>query len=118
MRTLEVTDLESTTVQGIDGVKPNMPREYYGAGEALQVLQPTGTNTELLPPHDDADLLASGWPWRGHIEFKNISMRYNPASNLVLKNLSVNIPAGSTLGVVGRTGKLYGLIYKTNELLC
>ena len=106
MRILEVTDLESTTVQGIDRVKPNIQREY-GAGEALQVMQPSGGNTELLPTQDDADVLASGWPWRGHVEFKNISMRYNPASNLVLKNLSVNIPAGSTLGVVGRTGKFH-----------
>lgn len=107
MRTLEVTDLESTSVKGMDGnkVKPQMPREYYGAGEALQVLESSSTGVSPQPLQSDADLLQSGWPWRGHVEFKNISMRYNPSSPLVLKNVSANIPAGTTMGVVGRTGK-------------
>ena len=105
MRTLEVTDLESNVTNDMNEVRPQMPREYYGAGEALQALQPS-----QLPPQDDADLLQSGFPWRGHIQFKNISMRYNPSSSLVLKNVSANIPAGTTLGVVGRTGQLVLLL--------
>lgn len=107
MRTLEVTDLESTSVKGLDAneVSPRMPREYSDAGEALRVLESSGTTVTPQPPQSDVALLTSGWPWRGHVEFKNVSMRYNPQSPLVLKNVSVNIPAGSTLGVVGRTGK-------------
>eukprot|EP00985_Skeletonema_marinoi_P002055 scaffold834_cov144-Skeletonema_marinoi.AAC.2 len=104
MRTVELTDLESETVKGIDEVKPRMPRELYRAGEALQALQPSGSGSLPALPESDADLLQSGWPWRGHVEFKNVSMRYNPSLPLVLKNVSVDIPAGSTLGVVGRTG--------------
>lgn len=50
------------------------------------------------------DLLKSGWPWRGEVQFNDVSMRYNPGSPLVLKNVSVNVPPGSTLGIVGRTG--------------
>lgn len=50
------------------------------------------------------DLLKSGWPWRGEVQFNDVSMRYNPSSPLVLKNVSVNVPPGSTLGIVGRTG--------------
>ena len=105
MRTVEVTDLESETVKGIDAVKPRMPRELYRAGEALQVLQPSISSSLPPLPESDVDLLQSGWPWRGHVEFKNVSMRYNPSLPLVLKDVSVDIPAGSTLGVVGRTGK-------------
>lgn len=36
--------------------------------------------------------------------FNAVSMRYNEASPLVLKSVTVDIPAGTTLGVVGRTG--------------
>ena len=106
MRVLEVTDLESTTVDAGGDIKPRMPREHYGAGEALQVLQYSSTTLPQPQPPTDADLLESGWPWRGHIELKNVSMRYNPYSSLVLKNVSVNIPAGTTLGIVGRTGEI------------
>ncbi|OEU10585.1 P-loop containing nucleoside triphosphate hydrolase protein [Fragilariopsis cylindrus CCMP1102] len=49
-------------------------------------------------------LVADGWPWRGGIEFKKISMRYNPSSPLVLNQVTLSVPPGSTLGVVGRTG--------------
>jgi len=38
------------------------------------------------------------------IEFKDVKMRYRPGLPLVLKGLSVNIEAGTTCGVVGRTG--------------
>ncbi len=105
MRTVELTDLESETVKGIDDAKPRMPRELSRAGEALHALQPNGSSSSTSIPDSDADLLQSGWPWRGHVQFKNVSMRYNPSLPLVLKNVSVDIPAGSTLGVVGRTGK-------------
>eukprot|EP00986_Skeletonema_menzelii_P005340 scaffold1924_cov140-Skeletonema_menzelii.AAC.4 len=104
MRTVELTDLESEAVKGIDEAKPRMPRELSRAGEALKALEPNGSSSLPQLPESDADLLQSGWPWRGHVEFKNVSMRYNPSLPFVLKNVSVDIPAGSTLGVVGRTG--------------
>ena len=104
MRTVELTDLEAETIKDVDEVKPRMPRELYRAGEALQVLQPNASSSSTLPK-SDVDLLQSGWPWRGHVEFKNVSMRYNPTLPLVLNKVSVDIPAGSTLGIVGRTGK-------------
>jgi len=39
------------------------------------------------------------------IEFKDVKMRYRPGLPLVLKGLNVCIEAGTTCGVVGRTGK-------------
>ena len=107
MRAAEITDLESTTaakgMNDVEEVKPRMPREYSEAGEALRALASGGTTT---PPTltSDAELLKSGWPWNGHIKFENVSMRYNEASPLVLKSVTVDVPAGTTLGVVGRTG--------------
>lgn len=38
------------------------------------------------------------------IEFKGVKMRYRPGLPLVLKGLDVCIEAGTTCGVVGRTG--------------
>ena len=44
-------------------------------------------------------------PCAAQIEFKDVKMRYRPGLPLVLKGLNVCIEAGTTCGVVGRTGK-------------
>ncbi|MBU9714794.1 ABC transporter ATP-binding protein [Evansella tamaricis] len=40
----------------------------------------------------------------GTIEYRNLSFQYPSSSGLVLKNISVSIPTGATIGVVGKTG--------------
>jgi ABC-type multidrug transport system fused ATPase/permease subunit len=45
-----------------------------------------------------------GWPWRGHISLRGVTMGYRPELPTVLRRLSVEIPAGKKVGVVGRTG--------------
>lgn len=95
MRVNELTNLESTYVKDVsvtEETNPLLPNE--SAGEAPAKLE--------LP--NETNLLNSGWPWSGHVKFNNVSMRYNALSPLVLKNVTVDIPAGTTLGVVGRTG--------------
>ena len=47
--------------------------------------------------------LPSGFP-HGEIKFEDVEMRYRPGLPLVLKGLSLTIPAGARVGVVGRTG--------------
>jgi ATP-binding cassette subfamily C (CFTR/MRP) protein 1 len=44
------------------------------------------------------------WPSRGEICFRELSVRYRPHLPLALKNLTCTIPAGSRVGVIGRTG--------------
>ncbi|KAJ3026956.1 UNVERIFIED_CONTAM: hypothetical protein HDU68_004744 [Siphonaria sp. JEL0065] len=44
------------------------------------------------------------WPSNGEINIENLSLKYPPSEKNVLKNLTVKIPAGSTVGIVGRTG--------------
>ena len=78
MRVLEVTDMENPKIKEV--------------------------KSDFNSTQSDAALLESGWPWAGNIEYKDVSMRYNSASPLALENVTVNIPAGTTLGVVGRTG--------------
>jgi ABC-type multidrug transport system fused ATPase/permease subunit len=44
------------------------------------------------------------WPSKGAIEFKNISLRYRPDLDLVLKDVSLSIRGGEKIGIAGRTG--------------
>jgi ATP-binding cassette, subfamily C (CFTR/MRP), member 1 len=50
-------------------------------------------------------LLSNTWPSKGEIRFQNAKLRYRPGLPLALKGLDLLIPAGSKVGVVGRTGK-------------
>jgi hypothetical protein len=62
-----------------------------------------------LTPADDS--LPANWPTRGRIEFIDAMMRYRPGLPLVLKGLTLNIPAQSKVGVVGRTGEFCGVYF-------
>lgn len=44
------------------------------------------------------------WPATGEIDIRDVKMRYRPGLDLVLKGISIKIPAGSKVGIVGRTG--------------
>jgi ABC-type multidrug transport system fused ATPase/permease subunit len=109
-RITELTDLDSTEVKGklpksVESKNvplPKMPKENENVGEALEK-ELANVNVSAGPRRDDP-LVKSGWPWKGGIQFKNVSMRYNPISPLVLKQVTITIPPGTTLGVVGRTG--------------
>ncbi len=43
-------------------------------------------------------------PLRGNITFDNVSFCYQPGLPLVIKNFSLEIPIGCSLGIVGRSG--------------
>ena len=92
LRITEITDLDASG---------KMPREKSLPGEALPSQEKC-----LLPlaSRSDVSLVRSKWPWEGNVKFKDVSVRYNPVSPLVLNNVSIDVPAGTTLGVVGRTG--------------
>jgi ATP-binding cassette, subfamily C (CFTR/MRP), member 1 len=106
LRVKELTDLDSETVDLSKSTTKlaKMPKEFSQPGEALVPLLPGSTLNTTLAPLNSTALIQSGWPWRGSVEFRNVSMRYSPSKPLVLKDVSLSIPAGSTLGVVGRSG--------------
>ncbi|KAF2968293.1 hypothetical protein GQX73_g5239 [Xylaria multiplex] len=62
---------------------------------------------EMTTPSEGGSLSSlapsESWPPRGHIKINNISASYK-ASSVVLKNVSLDIPAGQKLIVCGRTG--------------
>jgi len=105
MRVNELSNLESTDdVTLSEEVQPLLPRIHSDTGEAIKTIELSAPSAHQPEVPNEAELLNSGWPWKGHVKFNNVSMRYNKSAPLVLKNVSLDIPAGSTLGVVGRTG--------------
>lgn len=44
------------------------------------------------------------WPSEGSLTFKNVSARYRPELDLVLRDVSFDIKGGEKVGVCGRTG--------------
>lgn len=53
---------------------------------------------------DSTELVDANWPQFGEVQFDQIQLRYRPQSELVLNNLTLDIKAGSKVGIVGRTG--------------
>jgi ATP-binding cassette subfamily C (CFTR/MRP) protein 1 len=113
MRVRELTDLDSEEARVPAGLsadlskepKSRMPRELAEPGEALQIeFEGVGDLNITLAPLTDSAMVADGWPWTGDVGFRNVSIRYNPSSPLVLEEVTLSVPAGTTLGVVGRTG--------------
>jgi ABC-type multidrug transport system fused ATPase/permease subunit len=108
MRVSELTDINAEEIEKKNGensveFRPKMPKEMIKVGEALKAAQQYKIDLSVAPVSDQA-LVADGWPWNGGVQFKNVSMRYNEASPLVLEGITLSVPPGTTLGIVGRTG--------------
>jgi ABC-type multidrug transport system fused ATPase/permease subunit len=48
--------------------------------------------------------IQNGWPSAGKVEFRNLTLRYRKDLPIVLNKVNVTFPAGSRVGIVGRTG--------------
>lgn len=46
----------------------------------------------------------ANWPGQGHVDIKDLQVRYRPNTPLVLKGITLSINGGEKIGVVGRTG--------------
>ncbi len=76
-------------------------QEFQQAGISLQRLGDV-LNT---PPEPSYNPNRATLPeLRGHIAFDQATFRYRPDGPEILKRLSLDIPAGQTIGVVGRSG--------------
>ncbi|KIY73114.1 P-loop containing nucleoside triphosphate hydrolase protein [Cylindrobasidium torrendii FP15055 ss-10] len=52
----------------------------------------------------DTSNFGQQWPSTGHVEFRDVSLRYSLDGAPVLKNLSFTVRGGEKLGICGRTG--------------
>lgn len=57
--------------------------------------------------------IMSSWPAHGELIAKNIKVRYAPHLPQVLKGISFKIPAGSKVGIIGRTGSGKSTLFQT-----
>lgn len=62
------------------------------------------TDLEPEPGYDIHNQPPDGWPTTGDISLENVSLNYYDGGPQVLKDISVKIPDGQKVGVVGRTG--------------
>ena len=56
------------------------------------------------PEHMKIDETLENWPFEGKIKFENYSVQYRPDTEIVLKNLNLEIEPKQKIGIVGRTG--------------
>jgi ATP-binding cassette, subfamily B, multidrug efflux pump len=75
---------------------------YHRGTAALQRLVEI-LETPVAPGHEVPEEAA---PARlaGHIEFRGLSFRYGPESPWILRDISLRVPAGTSLAVVGEVG--------------
>ena len=66
-----------------------------------------------LEMENDKALLERGWPAKGAIDVEGLSVRYRVSLPLALEKASFFIPAGSRVGVVGRTGSGKSTVVQT-----
>lgn len=75
-------------------------RYSTGASSAQRIFLLLDTEPEIVDP-----VQAILPPVLGHVTFNHVDFKYNPqAANYVIQNLSLDIPAGQVLAIVGPTG--------------
>jgi ABC-type multidrug transport system fused ATPase/permease subunit len=78
------------------------------------------SNSNMILPSSDAELLASGWPWKGGVTFTDVQMRYRSDFEPVLRGVDLHIAPGDSVGIVGRTGSgkssLFRCLLRLTEL--
>jgi ATP-binding cassette, subfamily B, multidrug efflux pump len=71
-----------------------------GSASMARINNILNVEPEIVDRKDAVDLKNP----RGHIEFRNTSFKFPDTEEYALKNFDLDIPAGSTVGVIGRTG--------------
>jgi ABC-type multidrug transport system fused ATPase/permease subunit len=67
---------------------------YYGNNAPLEAALRVQGNDKLVP----------SWPQKGSIKYLSAVLHYSPNTPPVLRNVTLDIPGGIKVGVVGRTG--------------
>jgi ATP-binding cassette subfamily B multidrug efflux pump len=76
----------------------NVSKEAMASGQRIFEILDTKSDVEELP---DAKPLSS---IDGHVNFDNVSFKYETSDELVLKNFSLDVQSGETVAILGATG--------------
>lgn len=71
-----------------------------GIASSKRVLELLNTTSDIIT----SDVMTKSTQIKGAIEFRNLSFSYTPDSRSVLKNVNFTVPAGCSLGIIGRPG--------------
>jgi ABC-type multidrug transport system fused ATPase/permease subunit len=55
------------------------------------------------PPEKNSQVFQN-WPSNGHIKFQNYCMKYRQDGELILNDISLDLPALTKTSIIGRTG--------------
>ena len=78
-----------------------------GIASTKRVLEMLDSEPDVRTVSEQSSALgqvSASLPLRGRIEFRNLTFRYAEGSPDVLSNISLDLPAGSSLGIIGRPG--------------
>ncbi|KAM6482454.1 P-loop containing nucleoside triphosphate hydrolase protein [Trichoderma sp. SZMC 28011] len=72
-------------------------------------LEPEGKDDETYAEEgefadDESHVIPKNWPKSGEIEFRNVTIRYDPDGPNILTDVNLKFKAGERVAVVGRTG--------------
>lgn len=65
---------------------------------------PAAQQQQQQQSHQHTTEVPASWPATGAIEFRNVTIRYDPDGPDILKDISLKFAAGERVAVVGRTG--------------
>ncbi|WFD34654.1 hypothetical protein MCUN1_001495 [Malassezia cuniculi] len=74
------------------------------SGVAVERVVEYANDIEQEKPAIDCVEPPVGWPAAGHISVEDLVVRYSPDGRDILRSVSLDIPAGHKLGIVGATG--------------
>ncbi|XP_054712440.1 multidrug resistance-associated protein 1-like [Uloborus diversus] len=93
---LSVTDILATMVRLMTQLETRMV--------SVERIKEYSSLSSEAPWETGCQLSLEDWPREGAITLRDYKMRYRMNTELILKGVSVHIPAGQKVGLVGRTG--------------
>ncbi|KAJ4390767.1 hypothetical protein N0V93_004365 [Gnomoniopsis smithogilvyi] len=80
-------------------------REYASLEPEEKAATPDVHQPKSLTTYEPlANSIPKNWPQTGAIEFRNVTIRYDPNGPDILKDVNLSFSAGERIAVVGRTG--------------